>query len=55
MCCNKPFFSRRYKLTGNSNMAVRFALINHVHNLLRAGNETLGAALSTRVRECEKG
>lgn len=36
-------------------MAVRFALINHIHDLLGAGNETLGAALNTRgPKEGEK-
>lgn len=36
-------------------MAVRFALINHIHDLLRAGNKTLGAALNTRgTKEGEK-
>lgn len=37
-------------------MAVGFALVDHVHNLLGAGDEALGAALSTgRGGGCEEG
>lgn len=37
-------------------MAVGFALVDHVHNLLGAGDEALGAALSTRRGGgCEEG
>lgn len=32
-------------LTGHSNMAVRFSLVDHIHNLIRAGDETLSASL----------
>lgn len=38
---------RSKRLTGHCNMAVSFALINHIHNLIRAGHETLSASLRT--------
>lgn len=37
----------RERLTGHSNMAVSFALVDHIHNLIRAGDKTLSASLRT--------
>lgn len=43
------------RLTGHSNMAVSFALINHIHNLIRAGDKTLSTSLRREERGEEKG
>lgn len=40
LCC-----TLRKRLTGHSNMAVRFALVDHIHNLIGAGDKTLSASL----------
>lgn len=40
-----PTARRGRGLTGDGDVAVGFALVDHVHDLVRAGDEALGASL----------
>lgn len=51
--CINVFYGIVLILTGHSNMAVSFAFINHIHNLIRAGHKALSASLSGGENEAE--